>query len=134
MIRTFCPAAMRPGVQALEGGEPRHRDDGGLLEAQPGGLANQFVLSRSGVFGERTPGDAEHLVTDLEPGDIGTDRSDRARHVQPRDVVLRPPKPEAQDPHQIWLPPHQMTCAPVHASRAHVHKDLVGCHNGLLDL
>ena len=52
MIKTFCPAWNAPGAQALQGGQPGDRDDGGLLEAQPGGLADQFVLSRGGVFGE----------------------------------------------------------------------------------
>ena len=48
MIRTFWPRCDAPGAQALQGGEPGDRDDRGLLEAQPGGLADQFVLSRSG--------------------------------------------------------------------------------------
>ena len=46
------PGCDPPGVQAFDSSKPRDRDDGGLLEAQPGGLAHQFVLLRGGVFGE----------------------------------------------------------------------------------
>jgi hypothetical protein len=48
----LLPSPDSPVAQALPGGEPGDRDDRGPLEAQPGGLADQFVLSRSGVFGE----------------------------------------------------------------------------------
>src|SRR5690242_1561973 len=50
--QNLLPGCDAPGAQALQGGEPGDRDDRGLLGAQPGGLADQFVLSRSGVFGE----------------------------------------------------------------------------------
>ena len=134
MISTFCPRCDAPGVQAFDGGKPGDRDHGGLLEAQRGGLAHQFVLSRRGVLSERTPGDAKHLIADLEPADIGAGRGDRARHVQPGDAAFRPPEPEAQDPYQVRLAAHQMTRAPVDARRSHPHEDLAGCDNGPFDL
>jgi hypothetical protein len=37
----LLPSPDSPGAQALQGGEPGDRDDRGLLEAQPGGLADQ---------------------------------------------------------------------------------------------
>ena len=130
----LLPGCDAPGAQALQGGEPRDCDDGGLLEAQPGGLADQLVLPGGGVFGERAPGDAEHLIADLEPADIGTGRGDRDRHVQPGDAVFRPTEPEAQDPYQVRLAAHQMTRAPVEARRPHLHEDLADCEDGPFDL
>jgi len=132
--QNLLPGCDAPGVQAFDGGEPGDRDHGGLLEAQPGGLAHQFVRSRGGVFGERAAGDAKHLIAGPEPADVGAGRGDRARHVQPGDTLLRPPEPEAQDPHQVRLATHQMTRAPVHARRPHPHENLADRDNGLVDL
>jgi hypothetical protein len=78
-----------PGVtQALQGGQPGDRDDRGLAEGEAGRFAGELVLAGARVLGERTLADAEHLLADREPGDIGAGRHDRAGHVQAGHRVL----------------------------------------------
>jgi hypothetical protein len=43
----LLPGCDAPGAQALQGGQPGQRDDGGLPEAQPGGNAVSHWVARS---------------------------------------------------------------------------------------
>src|SRR5690349_5789533 len=133
MIRTFCPAAMRPARRPCRAASPETATTAACSGLSPAGLRTS-LSSRAAAYSANEPADAEHLVADLEPADVAADRGDGARHVQTGDAALRPAEPETQDSHQVRLAPHQMTRAPVHASRVHLHKDLIGGDDGLVDL
>jgi len=122
----LLPGLDPPGVaQALQGREPGHREDGRLLEAERGRLADQLGLRCGGVLGERSAADSEHLVACREPGYLRPGGHDHAGHVHPGHLGLRPAEPEAKYPHKVRLAGHQVPCAAVDPGRPDAHEDLV---------
>jgi hypothetical protein len=113
-----------PGVtQALQGGQAGDRDDSGLAEGEAGRLAGELVRAGARVLGERTVADAEYLLADREPGDIGAGRHDRAGHIESGHRVLGGAQARGQAD-QVRLARHQVPGAPVEPGGVDPEEDL----------
>ena len=119
-------------AQALHGGGRGNGDDRGLFEGETGRLVDELVRSGHRVLGEGTVGDAEHLVTDFELGDVGPDLNDRPGDVLAGNGLLRTTEPEAEYPQQVRLAPHEVRGAPVDAGGTDLHEHFVRRGIGLL--
>jgi hypothetical protein len=113
-----------PGVaQALQGGQPGDRHGGGLGDGEAGRLAGELVRAGARVLGERTVADAEHLLADREPGDIGADGRDRAGHVEPGHGVSGGAQARDQAD-QVRLARHEVPGTPVQSGGVDPEEDL----------
>jgi len=74
---------------------------GGRLGGEVRRLAGERLLRSARELGVRALARAEDLVARREPGHAGADRLDRARERDPRDGLLRPPEPEADDADEV---------------------------------
>ena len=80
-------------AQAMERRTTGGGDRRCVRPVERGRLPNQLVLPCPREFSGRAGALAEHLVADREPRDPAADGLDRARQVEARDAVRRPPEP-----------------------------------------
>lgn len=84
-------------AQAVQGGDSGCRRRRRFLECQVRRLARQLVLAGARVLRARTLAGAEHLVADLEGGDIGAHGLDPSRDVGSGHAVLGPQQARSPD-------------------------------------
>ena len=120
-------------AQAMERRAPGGGDGRRVRPVEAGGLPNQLVLPCPCEFGGRAGAFAEHLVADREPRDSTADRLDRARQVQARDAVLRPPQP-GRCPDQQRASLNREDVADVHGRSLDADEDFVIADGRWLDV
>ncbi len=98
---------------------------GRLLEGGRARLEGELVLFGGGVLGERSAGDAEHVVAGGEAADVGSDGDHAAGDVEALDRLLRLRQSEPGEPDQVGGAGHQVPHASIDAGRAYVDQDLV---------
>ena len=97
------------------------------------GFRTSLSARRRCVLGKGTFGDAEHLVTDLELGDIRADLDHRPGDVLTEYGILRPTEPEAEYSHQVRLAPHEVRGAAIDPGCTHLHEHVARSEGRLLD-
>ena len=125
------PRHVAQGLQGRGGGRGHDRR---LLEREVGRLRRERVLLPAGVLGEGAAAGAEHLVAGPQPGDARADRRDPSGDILPRHAVLRPPQPEAHQPHEVRPPGHEMPDARIEAGRVDLHQHVALAHPRPLDV
>jgi hypothetical protein len=94
----------------------------------------EFVLPGRCVFGEGAGARAEHLVADLEPAHVRTDRLDDPSDIRAPNTSLGRAQPESHHPHQVWLTRHGVLVTDMDPSRPNPDKQLVVGDLGLRNL
>src|SRR5215213_9491492 len=105
-----------------------------LLECEVCRLRCELVLPGRCVFGEGAGARAEHLVADLEPAHVRTDRLDNPSGIRAPNTSLRRAQPESHQPHQVWLTRHGVLVTDMDPSRPNPDKQLVVGDCGLRNL
>ena len=134
MMRTFCPASMRPARRPWMAVVADIGTAAACSNVRFDGLRASLSSRAAAYSAKCAAADAEHLVADREPGHLRADRHDRAGDGQTGHAVLRCTEAEAHDAHQVRAAGHRVPRATVEPRRVHSHEHLVGLDLGLVDV